>query len=100
MLRKFCWGFGPSIQMDCASAVSPTAMESRGGMETSAQIRGVFRVLNGGIIGTLLDCHCNWTAAYHFIRAAKTDSCAVPVTPEYAIKLRRPTPRTIPCFFR
>src|SRR5215467_15193627 len=24
-------------------------------------------VLNGGIIGTLLDCHCNWTAAYHLM---------------------------------
>ena len=21
-------------------------------------------VLNGGIIGTLLDCHCNWTASF------------------------------------
>ena len=22
-------------------------------------------VLNGGIIGTLMDCHSNWTAAWH-----------------------------------
>ena len=27
-------------------------------------------VLNGGIIGTLLDCHCNWTAAYLLIKRA------------------------------
>jgi hypothetical protein len=27
-------------------------------------------VLNGGIIGTLLDCHCNWTAAYHLMRGS------------------------------
>ena len=27
-------------------------------------------VLNGGIIGTLLDCHCNWTAAYHLMKRA------------------------------
>ncbi|HET9801329.1 MAG TPA: hypothetical protein VFP82_06545, partial [Chthoniobacterales bacterium] len=25
-------------------------------------------VLNGGIIGALLDCHCNWTAAYHLMK--------------------------------
>ena len=25
-------------------------------------------VLSGGIIGTLLDCHCNWTAAYHLMK--------------------------------
>ena len=27
-------------------------------------------VLNGGIIGTLLDCHANWTAAMHLMRDA------------------------------
>ncbi len=27
-------------------------------------------VLNGGIIGALLDCHCNWTAAYHLMQRA------------------------------
>jgi len=27
-------------------------------------------VLNGGIIGTLLDCHCNWTATYHLMKRA------------------------------
>ena len=30
-------------------------------------------VLNGGIIGTLLDCHCNWTAAYHLMRRRGAD---------------------------
>ena len=24
-------------------------------------------VLNGGIIGALLDCHCNWTAAWYLM---------------------------------
>ena len=27
-------------------------------------------VLNGGIIGALLDCHCNWTAAWHLMNTA------------------------------
>jgi hypothetical protein len=26
-------------------------------------------VLNGGIIGALLDCHCNWAAIMHFKKA-------------------------------
>ncbi len=26
-------------------------------------------MLNGGIIGALLDCHSNWTAAYHLMKA-------------------------------
>jgi acyl-coenzyme A thioesterase PaaI-like protein len=49
-------------------------------------------VLNGGIIGTLLDCHCNWTAAYHLMKRANADHPPCTVTAEYAIKLVRPTP--------
>jgi acyl-coenzyme A thioesterase PaaI-like protein len=49
-------------------------------------------VLNGGIIGTLLDCHCNWTAAYHLMKRAGEDRPPCTVTAEYAIKLLRPTP--------
>jgi uncharacterized protein (TIGR00369 family) len=49
-------------------------------------------VLNGGIIGTLLDCHCNWTAAYHLMQESGADSPPCTVTADYAIKLLRPTP--------
>jgi len=50
-------------------------------------------ILNGGIIGTLLDCHCNWTAAEHLREAlGMTDTVPCTVTAEYAIRLRRPTP--------
>jgi acyl-coenzyme A thioesterase PaaI-like protein len=48
--------------------------------------------LNGGIIGVLLDCHCNWTAAHHLMRAAGAEMVPSTVTADYAIKLRRPTP--------
>lgn len=49
-------------------------------------------VLNGGVIGTLLDCHCNWTAAYHLMKAQGLSTTPCTVTAEYSIKLRRPTP--------
>ena len=49
-------------------------------------------VLNGGIIGTLLDCHCNWTAAYHLMQKSGADRPPCTVTADYAIKLLRPTP--------
>jgi len=49
-------------------------------------------VLNGGIIGTLLDCHCNWTAAYHLMQKAGASRTPCTVTADYAIKLLRPTP--------
>src|ERR1700723_1599275 len=62
-------------------------------------------VLNGGICGALLDCHSNWTAAWHLMRkagarpapgrrmgkaGADTPPCTVPA--EFDVKLRRPTP--------
>lgn len=49
-------------------------------------------IVNGGIIGTLFDCHCNWTAAYHLMRHQGLDAPPPTVTAEYAVKLRRPTP--------
>ncbi len=48
--------------------------------------------LNGGIIGTLFDCHCNWTATYHLMRKLGLDQPPATVTAEYTVKLRRPTP--------
>lgn len=49
-------------------------------------------MLNGGIIGALLDCHSNWTAAYFLMkRDGKTEpDCTV--TGDFHVKLRRPTP--------
>jgi acyl-coenzyme A thioesterase PaaI-like protein len=49
-------------------------------------------VLCGGIVGTLLDCHCNWTAAYHLMRAASDGDLPSTVTADYWITMKRPTP--------
>lgn len=53
-------------------------------------------VLNGGIIGSLLDCHSNWTAAYHLMQRDHLDHIPPCVTAEFAVKLKRPTPATGP----
>lgn len=49
-------------------------------------------MLNGGIIGALLDCHSNWTAAYFLMkRDGKTEpDCTV--TADFHVRLKRPTP--------
>jgi acyl-coenzyme A thioesterase PaaI-like protein len=49
-------------------------------------------ILNGGIIGTLLDCHSNWTAAYYLMKQAGRENVPATVTADYSIKLARPTP--------
>ncbi len=51
-------------------------------------------VLNGGIIGALLDCHSNWTATYHLMRQAGAEAPPSTVTSDYAIRMVRPTPTT------
>ena len=49
-------------------------------------------VLNGGIIGAILDCHCNWTAAWHLTKLRRLDTPPCTVTAEFRVQLRRPTP--------
>ena len=49
-------------------------------------------VLNGGIIGTVLDCHMNWTTIAHLIRAQNLDNAPPCVTAEFKVVLKRPTP--------
>ncbi len=49
-------------------------------------------VVNGGICGTLLDCHSNWSAAVHLMRARYLDAVPCTVTADYALKLKKPTP--------
>lgn len=49
-------------------------------------------MLNGGICGTLLDCHSNWTAAWHLMRARGDEELPSTVTAEFHVRLLRPTP--------
>ncbi len=53
-------------------------------------------ILNGGIIGSLLDCHSNWSAAYFLMQQsnAKTPPCTV--TAYFNVTLKRPTPSKEP----
>lgn len=49
-------------------------------------------MLNGGIIGALLDCHSNWAAAHHVMGARGVDAPPCTVTADFHVKLKRPTP--------
>ncbi|MDP9067662.1 MAG: PaaI family thioesterase [Actinomycetota bacterium] len=51
-------------------------------------------ILNGGIIGVLLDCHSNAAAWWALSDGGR--ELGPTVTAEYAIKLRRPTPANGP----
>jgi acyl-coenzyme A thioesterase PaaI-like protein len=90
--RSICFGCGPA---------NPDGLHIRSFVKDgevvaewkSRQKYEAFKgALNGGIIGTLLDCHCNWTAAYHLMKRAGESRPPCTVTAEYAIKMLRPTP--------
>ena len=49
-------------------------------------------MMNGGIVGALLDCHANWTAACALMDAREADAPPCTVTAEFRVKLKRPTP--------
>ena len=57
-------------------------------------------MLNGGICGALLDCHSNWAAAWHLMRAQGSETLPCTVTADFHVKLRRPTPSGTPLVLR
>ena len=48
--------------------------------------------VNGGIIGTLLDCHSNWTATWALMRRTGARTPPSTVTADFHVFLKRPTP--------
>jgi acyl-coenzyme A thioesterase PaaI-like protein len=56
--------------------------------------------VNGGILGALLDCHSNWTAALHLMKASGRDVLPATVTAEFHVKLLRVTPSRTPLTLR
>jgi acyl-coenzyme A thioesterase PaaI-like protein len=49
-------------------------------------------IVNGGIIGAILDCHSNWTAARHFMKTRNAEELPPTVTSDFHVTLKRPTP--------
>jgi acyl-coenzyme A thioesterase PaaI-like protein len=90
-----CFGCGPANEhgLRLESRPSPVAAdEVVADWSASAHHEAFDGILNGGIIGALLDCHSNWTAAWYLMGRRGAEAPPVCVTAEYAVKLLRPTP--------
>jgi acyl-coenzyme A thioesterase PaaI-like protein len=98
-----CFGCGPAnelgLRIESREAVG-TPDELVAEWQPLAHHAAFENVLNGGVIGTLLDCHANWTAAMRVMRARGLAAPPGCVTADYAIRLRRPTPVDRPVFLR
>ena len=91
-----CFGCGPANKMGLHVRSFVQGDEVVAQWQPHPEYEAFAGVLSGGIIGTLLDCHCNWAAAWHLMMRNGADRPPPTVTAEYAIKLFRPTPSDLP----
>ena len=95
-----CFGCGPANAKGLQIGSFPEGEEVVAQWTAERHHEAFAGALAGGIVGTLLDCHSNWTAAYHLMRKRGADSPPCTVTAEYAVKLARPAPSTGPVRLR
>jgi acyl-coenzyme A thioesterase PaaI-like protein len=90
-----CFGCGPANPIGLHVASVPSAEDPSILVATwtpTPDYEAFAGVVNGGILGTLLDCHANWTATWHLMRSRGADRPPTTVTRDYAIRMLRPTP--------
>ena len=97
-----CFGCGPANErgLHVRSFPSGEGDEVVSEWKPEPQYEAFPGVLNGGIVGALLDCHSNWAAAYHLMNRRGADTPPCTVTADYSIKLLRPTPMDAPVELR
>ena len=87
-----CFGCGPenSLGLGIKSYVDGDVV--RASFTPQKHHQGFEGMLNGGIIGALLDCHMNWTAAWHLMKASGSRELPCTVTGSYQVNFKAPTP--------
>ena len=98
--HSVCFGCGPSNALGLRIRSFPEGDGLVAVWTADTQHQAFDGVVNGGVIGTLFDCHCNWTAAYHLMRVNGSDAVPATVTADYAVRFKRPTPSTRPLTLR
>ena len=93
---SICFGCGPAnekgLRIDSHRIENGLAME----YTPEPHHQAFPGMVNGGIIGTLLDCHGNWTAAVALMDRDGSEEPPCTVTASYSVQLRRPTPKDTP----
>jgi len=87
-----CFGCGPANPKGLRIRSFENADGLRAEWTPEAHHEAWEGAVNGGILGALLDCHSNWTAALHLMREAGGDTLPSTVTAEFHVKLLRVTP--------
>ncbi len=89
---SICFGCGPANE----KGLQIDSHRSENGLELyftpSDEHQAFPGMINGGIIGSLMDCHGNWAAAIALMDKSGANEPPCTVTANYSISLRRPTP--------
>lgn len=90
--NSICFGCGPAneLGLQINSYRTEQGLELR--FTPSEEHQAFPGMVNGGIIGTLMDCHGHWAAAIALMDEQNLDEPPCTVTASYSISLRRPTP--------
>ena len=98
--RNACFGCGPANEKGLrirSFAVSDDLDAEVVAEWTPSKYHEAFEgMLNGGIIGALLDCHANWTAARYLMRRDGEDKPPCTVTASFTVRMKHPTPTSGP----
>ncbi len=90
--RSVCFGCGPANQHGLRLKIFADGDQLLAHWKAEPHHLAFPGVVNGGIISTLLDCHCNWTAAYSLLRRDGLQRLPSTVTAELTVRLLKPTP--------
>lgn len=89
---SICYGCGPAnadgLQLESLVDGDKTIAT----WQAQAKHQAYPGIVNGGVIGTLLDCHCNISAAWFYQQHNQLERPPMTVTAQYEIKLLAPTP--------
>ena len=98
--RSICFGCGPANAEGLRIRSVPDGDGLTARWTPAPRHQAFEGAVSGGVIGALFDCHCNWTAAWHLMRASGADAPPPTVTAEFTVRFRRPTPSDGPLVFR
>jgi len=98
--KSICFGCGPANK----NGLQIKSYRSDHGLdlwfETKPEHQAFPGVINGGIIGSLFDCHGNWAAAVALLDTGDYKSIPSTVTASYSVELIRPTPFGVPLYIQ
>jgi len=95
-----CFGCGPANEKGLRIRSFPKGDEVVATWTAEPHHLAFEGVVNGGIIGALLDCHSNWTAAWYLMQKTGASSVPSTVTSDFHVRLKRPTPIAEPLHLR